>query len=170
MLRKMFVPCVLLICATPLLSQNTPPAGSSPNAGRPMHGANAGACFQKAGLDKSVMGQLMSIQREAHSQIEGVCSNTSLTPQQKHQQVEEIHRQAHEKLGGLITPEQEKELMACRQQQQGGNQSGDGLLRMGGGCGERGRGGMGRGAGTGGAQNPTGSGNPSPSTQSSPQN
>lgn len=172
MLTKLFLPCVLLVCAMTVAAQNTPPAGSTPNSqSRPMRGGNAEVCFQKAGLDKSAMQQLFSIQREAHSQIEGVCSNTSLTPEQRQQQVQEIHQQTHQKIGGLITPEQEKELMACKQQQQGGgaNHPGGGI-GMGGGCGEWGHSGMRRGGPNHGTQGSGGSSNPSPSTQSSSQN
>ena len=163
---KMLLPCLLLLCSASVIGQNTPPAVSSPNgAARPVHPGNGGGCFQKAGVDKSVREQLFSIQREAHSQIESVCSNTSLTPQQKHQQVEEIHQQTHQKIGGLITPEQDDELRACRQQHQGGANHPGGGLGMGGGCGDWGHGGMRRG----GPNSAQGSGNPQPA-QSSSQN
>lgn len=172
MLRKLFLPCALLMCAITVAAQNTPPSGSNPNM-RPMRGGNgnaAAACFEKAGLDQSVMQQLFSIQREAHSQIQGVCSNTSLTPQQKQQQVQQIHQQTHEKIGGLITPDQEKDLLACKQQQQGGAAHAGGGIGMGGGCGEMGHTGMRRGGPYGGAQGSGSSSNSSPSPQSSPQN
>ena len=115
------------------------------------------------------MEQLLSVHREAQSQIQTVCSNTSLTPQQKHQQVQQIHQQTHQKIEGLITPEQEKTLMACRQQRQGESHPG-GQPGMGGGCGDWGRAGAHRGAPNGGSQNSSGSGNPPPSTQSSNEN
>jgi hypothetical protein len=173
MLRKLFFPCALLMCAITAAAQNTPPSGSNPNM-RPMRGGNgnaAAACFEKAGLDQSVMQQLFSIQREAHSQIQGVCSNTSLTPQQKQQQVQQIHQQTHEKIGGLITPDQEKELLACKQQQQGGGGGhAGGGIGMGGGCGEMAHGGMRRGGPNAGSQGSGSSSNSSPSPQSSPQN
>jgi len=171
MLRKLFVSCLLLVGAITVVAQNAPPAGSNPNAGaRPMRSGNAAAlCFQKAGLDQSVMQELFSIQREARSQIQNVCSNTSLTPEQKHQQVEEIHQQTHAKIGGLITPEQQQELIACRQQQQGGASHPGGRLGMGGGCGEGGQGGMRRGGPNSGIQGSGGSSNPVPSTQLSSQ-
>lgn len=166
MLRKLFIPCVLLVCAIGVVGQSTPPADSTPS---PAHPGNVGPCFQKAGVDRSVMEQLFSIQRESHSQIQNVCSDTSLTPQQKHQQVRQIHQQTHQKIEGLITPEQEKALMACRQQQRGGNHPGR-QLGMGGGCGEWGGGGARRGGPNSGNQGSGGSSNPSPSSQPSSQN
>jgi len=164
MLRKLSVPCVLLVCAIGVVGQNTPPAASNPS---PAHPGNGGPCFQKAGVDRSVMEQLFSIQRESHSQIQNVCSDTSLTAQQKHQQVRQIHQETHQKIESLITPEQEKALMACRQQQRGGNHPG-GQLGMGGGCGEwdgAHHGGQNRGS-----QGSGGSSNPSPSSEPSSQN
>jgi len=164
MLRRLFVPCVLLVCAIGVVGQSTPPAGSNPS---PAHPGNGGPCFQQAGIDKSVMEQLFSIQRESHSQIQSVCSDTSLSAQQKHQQVRQIHQQTHQKIEGLITPEQEKALMACRQQQRGETHPG-GHLGMGGGCGEWG--GARRGGQNSGSQGSEGSSNPSPSSEPPPQN
>jgi Spy/CpxP family protein refolding chaperone len=164
MLRKLFVPCVLLVCAIGVVGQSTPPASSTPSPAQP---GNGGPCFQKAGIEKSVMKQLFSIQRESHSQIQNVCSDTSLTAQQKQQQVRQIHQQTHQKIEGLITPEQEKALMACRQQHQGGNHPG-GQLGMDGGCGQWG--GAPRGGPNRGSQGSGGSSNPSPSSPPSSQN
>jgi hypothetical protein len=111
------------------------------------------------------MQQLFSIQRESHSQIQRVCSDTSLTAQQKHQQVHQIHQQTHQKIESLITPEQEKALMACRQPQRGGNHPG-GQLGMGGGCEEWG---ARRGGANSGSQGSGAPSNPSPSSEPSPQ-
>lgn len=167
MLTKLSVSFVLLLCAIAVAAQSTPTAASTPPA-RPMR---AHPCFQKAGIDKTSMDQLLSLRSEAHSQIENVCSNTSLTPQQKHQQVQEIHQQTRQKIGGLITPEQEKELVACWQQHQGGgNHAPAGQLGMGGGCGEWAHGGMRRGGANGGTQSSGGSSTPSAPAQSSAQN
>jgi hypothetical protein len=168
MVRKLSVPLVLLVCTVSLLAQNQP-AGS--NAPSPRLGRQGGVppCLQKAGVDKSVMEQLFSVQRDMRSQVEGVCSNTSLSLDQKRQQVQEIHQQAHQKIEGLITPEQEKEIIACRQEMHGGNHpGGGGDLLGGGGCG----GGMHAGArpGYNGQRPGNGTTSPSPVSQSAPQN
>lgn len=172
MLKRCFAACVLLLCTVTVFAQNTPPqstppADSNPSPVRPAHPGNPGPCFQKAGIDRSVIEQLMSLNREAHSQIQSICSNTSLTPQQKHHHVQQIHQQAHQKVEGLITSEQEKTLVACRQQREGENHPG-GRLVLGGGCGEWG--GARRGVPNGGTQDSSGSGNPPPSSQSAPEN
>ena len=172
MLKRFFAPGVLLVCSITVFAQNTPPQNTPPadsNPSRPAHPGNPGPCFQKAGIDRSVIEQLMSLNREAHSQIQAICSNASLTPQQKHHQVQQIHQQTHQKIEGLITPEQEKTLVACRQQREGENHPG-GRLALGGGCGEWGRGAARRNPPNGSGQDSSGSGNPPSSTQSSPQN
>jgi hypothetical protein len=98
--------------------------------------------MQQAGIEKSVMEQIHSIVRDAHSQVESVCSNPSLTPQQKQQQVREIRERAMQKRESLMTADQQKTLMAC-QQARNGNHAGAGGPHEGGpheglgsGCGE----------------------------------
>ena len=105
----------LLLAAWPLLAQTATP---SPSAGLQMAGRRGAAppCLQKAGIDRSVMQQLHSIQSESRSQITSVCENSSLAPQQKQEQVQQIRQQAKQKIDGLITPQQQEALHACQQQ------------------------------------------------------
>jgi hypothetical protein len=124
-------------------------------------------CWQQAGIEKSVMEQRWVNERETHSQVEAVCSNTSLTAQQKNQQVREIRQQARQKMEGLITPDQEKTLMACQQERGMGHPGGASGRRWEGGCGEWANGG----AHPGGAPNGgAGNGNRNPPPNSPPQN
>jgi Spy/CpxP family protein refolding chaperone len=169
MSAKYFFALAAVLCVTPLLAQDAPPANSSP---APMHPARRGGgtpCWQQAGVERSAIENLMSIQRETHSQVENVCSNTSLTPQQKRQQVQEIRQQAHQKIEGLITPDQMKALVACRQAR---GETTPGVLSgaggAGGGCGEWQRGGARPGNGAPGAG--TQPNNPPAAAPSSPQN
>ncbi len=152
------------LCATAAIAQSTPSTSNPPTqSGSARRGGTP--CWQQAGIEKSVMEQRWSIERETHSQVEAVCSNTSLTPQQKQQQVRELHQQARQKVEGLVTPEQEKALTAC-QQERGMNHPGGGMGEhqgMGGGCGEW-RGGQRGGAPNGAQGMPNGgSSNPPPS-------
>ena len=129
-----FASLLFLLCSGLSLAQSssttTPPAQARPGG----RGGNGEPCWQQAGIQKSVMEQRWSIERETRSQIEGICSNSSLTPQQKHQQAHEIREQGRQKMEGLVTPEQEKTLTSC-QQERGMNHPGGGQ-GMGGGCGE----------------------------------
>jgi len=172
MMRKLFCPVVLLLCAGTMLAQSTPPTTNPPSQTRPMHRGGQENCMQQAGIEKSVMEQIHSIAHDAHSAIENVCSNTSLTPQQKQQQVREIREKAMQKREGLLTADQQKALMACQQARSGNHPGGggphEGHEGMGGGCGE-----MPHNARPGNSPNGgqgSGTGNPPPSSQSSPQN
>ena len=132
MLKKLLPACALFLCAASAIAQSTPPANSPT---RPM--ARGGqSCLQQAGLNQSVVEQLRSIQRDMHSQVEAVCSNTSLTAQQRNQQAHEIRQQAHQKIESLMTPEQQKTLMACREEHMGGHMGAGGFGEARGGCGE----------------------------------
>lgn len=157
MIRKFFFSLALPICAATVAAQNATPG---PANGAARHEP----CWQQAGVQKSLMVQLASIQREAHTQADAVCSNASLTPQQKHQQVKEIHEQAFQKMSGLVTPDQRKALLECREERAANHSNSGG--RGAGGCG-----GMMSGARPGG--NPgtqSESGNSPSESQSSPQN
>jgi hypothetical protein len=176
MLRRIFcsvvlVMCAGLLCSGPLLAQNTPPTSNPPAnpqaQNRPAHRGEP--CWQQAGIEQSVMEQIHTIAREARSAVEAVCSNSSLTPQQKQQQAREIREKAMQKREGLMTADQEKTLKACQQEQHenhpgnGGMHQG-GMHEGGGGCGEMPRAGSRPGTAPGGTSNP-----PAPN-QSSPHN
>ena len=141
--HRRLMAAALWLAACPLLAQTATP---SPSGGPQMAGRRGGAppCLQKAGIDRSVMQQLHSIQSESRSQIASVCENSSLAPQQKHEQVQQIHRQSKQKIDSLITPQQQEALHACQQQMgmnhpgmTGGNPAtGTGHFGGGPGCGE----------------------------------
>lgn len=140
MLKKLCC-LVLFVSVAPIFAQNSAPANPPAQGTAPRRG-NFTPCWQQAGIEKSVMEQRWSIERETRSQVEAVCSNSSLTPQQKHEQAREIRRQAHQKMEGLITPDQEKALTACQQQHGEGHPGGGRMHEEGGGCGEWPRGGQ----------------------------
>ena len=71
-------------------------------------------CWQQVGISKDVIDQRDVIQQDTHSQVQSVCADTSLTPQQKNQKIREIHQEAKQKMSGLISEEQQQQLEACR--------------------------------------------------------
>ena len=73
-------------------------------------------CWQVAGIPKSVMDQRNMITRETHQQVVAVCANNSLTPQQKQQEIKQIHQQEKQRMEGLITPEQQSAMHTCQQE------------------------------------------------------
>jgi Spy/CpxP family protein refolding chaperone len=107
----------LLLGALPGLAQSAQPNNSPSGQESPMRRpGNQEPCWEVAGIQKSAIEQLRATERETHSQIEAVCTNTSLTPKEKHEQIHELREQRREKVEGLITPEQRKALESCRQE------------------------------------------------------
>jgi hypothetical protein len=163
---KKLLGCMLVLAASSLMAQTYSSPNSSSNSSSPNPQQRMGRqggqepCFEVAGIQKSAMEQVWSLERETHSQIESVCSNSSLSPQEKHEQVHQLREQTHQKIESLITPEQDKALESCRQERGMEHQ---GMRGEGGGCGEGQRQGQG---GWRGSQN----GGGSPNSQNNSQN
>ncbi len=180
MMSKFFYSVILLLCSATLLAQSAPPAGSpssqTPSQQMPSahRGGQGGGCLQQAGIDKSVMEQIRSISSDARSRVEAVCSNTSLTAQQRQQEAREIREQAMRKRDALMTSDQRQALASCRQEHgEGSGMHESGTHQgVGGGCEEMPRGGARNGGYSRGPGN--GGGNPAPSSapasSSAPQN
>ncbi|HEY1657462.1 MAG TPA: hypothetical protein VGG14_03890 [Candidatus Sulfotelmatobacter sp.] len=119
MIRKISRLAVVIgFSAVALWAQSAPPSGntpSSPPQGRPE------PCWKQAGITLSMMEQHQQIEHDAHSQIASACEDSSLTPQQKQEQVKQIREQSEEKTKALIPAEQLNALHACQQQRHGGN-------------------------------------------------
>src|ERR1700730_10597504 len=107
-MSKLFCPLVLLVCAAMLPAQSTPPTSNPPSQSQPARRGAQENCMQQAGIEKSVMAQMRTIGHDARSQVESICSNSSLTPQQKQQQAREVREQAMQKRDNLTTPDQRR--------------------------------------------------------------
>lgn len=118
-----FTMLALVFSAGLLLAQNgAPPSASNPPSSTTQR-TRQEPCWQQAGVSRSVMEQHRSIEMDAHSQVASVCGNSSLTPQQKQQQVREIRQQAQQKMDALITSEQQSALHSCQHAANGSNGS-----------------------------------------------
>ena len=135
MLRKIFVIWALLICAGSLIAQDAP-SDNSPAPPPPPRYRRSGMphCLRAAGISRPVFDQLRSLEQDARAQVRGVCTNVSLTPQEQHGQLQEIHRTFHQKMIALVSPDQRRAFMACRAQR-GDRRPVEWLERPGGGCG-----------------------------------
>lgn len=100
----------LAACALAANAQDNPPTTPAPPPR-----AHQEPCWRQAGIDRSVMEQHRTIERDAHAQVTAVCENSSLTPRQKQEQAREIRRQAKGKMDALLTPDQQKSLQACQE-------------------------------------------------------
>lgn len=95
------------------------PAPANPSAatvGGTRPAPHQAPCWQQAGISKSVMDQRRTIEDGARSEVEAVCTDSSLTPQQKQVKVKEIRQQARTQVEALIPAQQMQELKACNTQ------------------------------------------------------
>jgi len=111
-LRAAVVLLVLLLAA-PAIAQIANPQGGGirmPKAPRQE------PCWQEAGISKSAMEQRRQIEQNTRAEIQSVCNDSALTPQQKREKIRQLHQQARQQIEGLITPQQQEALKACQQQ------------------------------------------------------
>ncbi len=110
----------LTISVCPIFAQTTAqvPAGAAPTNPTTMRPGRARRepCWQVAGISQSAMQQRKSLEENARSQVQSVCNDSSLTPQQKREKIRQIHQQTQQQVEGVITPQQRQALQACRQQ------------------------------------------------------
>ena len=97
-------------------------------------------CWQVAGISKSAMEQRSAVQQRTRSEVEAVCADSSLTPQQRQQKIQQIHQQTKQELDALVSPQQMQEMKSCQMSRNhGGGHPGAAHPSAGGGhgpCGE----------------------------------
>jgi hypothetical protein len=85
------------------------PGGVAPGA-RP----HQEPCWQVAGISRGAMQQRQAIQRRTRSEVEAVCAEASLTPQQRQEKIRQIRQQSKAELDALVSPSQMEELKSCQ--------------------------------------------------------
>jgi hypothetical protein len=73
-------------------------------------------CWQQVGISHSAMQQRRQIERSTHAQVQSVCADSSLSPQQKHEKIRQLREQARLQVEGLVSPSQQQALRACQQE------------------------------------------------------
>src|SRR5437762_9417290 len=89
--------------------QTTPGTAGSTSRGRQQ------PCWQVAGVTQQALQRHRQIEESTRSRVETVCSNTSLTAQQKQQEIRQLRENAKKQMGSLVTPQQEEALRSCRE-------------------------------------------------------
>lgn len=124
-------------------AQVIPPRTQGPNARQPgatgSQHARQQPCWEVAGISKSAMQQRHAIQQKTRSEVEAVCADTSLTPQQRQLKMRQIHAQSKQELDALVSPQQMESLKSCHASRGHGGHPGVGHPGVGGGhgpCGE----------------------------------
>jgi len=124
--------------ASTAIAQIRPQTGTPGVAGQTTPGSTGSAqrgrqqpCWQVAGVTQQALQQHRQIEESTRSQVEAVCSNTSLSAQQKQQEIRQLRENAKKQMGSLVTAQQEEALRSCRESR-GENHNG-GVRRSGGG-------------------------------------
>jgi hypothetical protein len=86
------------------------------------------------------MEQRRAIQQRTRSEVEAVCAESSLSPQQRQEKIRQIHQSAKQQLDALISPQQMESMKSCQMSRNhGGAHPGGGHPTVGGNhgpCGE----------------------------------
>jgi hypothetical protein len=110
---------IFAFAAGSLLAQSpssAPPGGSAPT----MRNGRGGGCWQQAGISPSVAQQGREIERNLHSQVMSVCADTSLSQEQKREQIHQLREQSLEQVRGLVTEQQAEAYKLCFERRHGG--------------------------------------------------
>lgn len=119
--KRLFFPLIVaFLCATSLAQVPVRGSGPTPRRNRPE------PCWQVAGISRSAMQQARAIRQQARQEVEAVCANSSLSPQQKHQQIQEVRQKERRQVEAAISPGQEQSLQACRKERGLGGHVGHG--------------------------------------------
>ena len=125
---------LLVLAALPLAAQTSTgvpaPRSTAPAAPGTQHGRQP--CWQVAGISQQTLQQRRSVEENTRSQVQSVCANSSLSQEQKREQIRQIREQARKQIEGLITPQQEEALKSCREQRGSGENHGGGMHHGGG--------------------------------------
>lgn len=112
-----------LLLASPLVAQikttpSTSPRGiTAQTPGNPRtRGARQEPCWKQVGVPHSAIERRRQIEENTRSQVQAVCNDSSLSPQQKREKIHQLREQAHQEVAALMTPQQAEAWKACRQQ------------------------------------------------------
>jgi len=91
----------------------TGPAGAAKPIGKP---PQQEPCWEVAGVAKAAIQQRRTITQQARQEVEAVCANSSLSMQQKRQQIQKIHQRERQEVEAVITPAQQEAMRSCQEQ------------------------------------------------------
>jgi Spy/CpxP family protein refolding chaperone len=109
---------VLIIFLTGFLALTAAIAQNTPTPSAP-HGYRAGGperAFQQLNLTADQNSQIQQLMRDQRSQMQALRANTSLTPEQRKQQIHDLRAANHQKVMALLTPEQQTQFQQLQQQ------------------------------------------------------
>src|ERR1700683_4409020 len=103
----------ILACSLSAQTSASPSPGASTNR-RPVQ-----PCWKQAGISSSSMPQIREIRQTMHSQVESVCSDSSLTAQQKQEKIQQVRQDAYQQADSLVGSQQFEAFRSCQEQRAG---------------------------------------------------
>jgi hypothetical protein len=73
-------------------------------------------CWQVAGVSKSALQQRRALSQRTRSEVEAVCANSSLSIQQKRQEIQQIRQRERQEVEAIITPAQQEAMKSCQEE------------------------------------------------------
>ena len=128
---------LMVVLLTPALllaqeQQSAPPEAAAPG---PQAGRRGGEppCFKQAGVSEDTWEKIRDIHKTNHQQVVSICENSSLSAQQKREQVRQAFQQTEQQVHGLLTPQQQDAVKQCRQERRADRKAMGGGMHRGGG-------------------------------------
>ena len=72
-------------------------------------------CWQEAGVTKATMEERRSIEQSSRAEIQAVCANSSLSPEQRRRQIRSINERTRQQVNALTSPQQREEIKSCQE-------------------------------------------------------
>src|SRR6516165_5697914 len=119
MLPRSAMASVLFVLCTSVAvcSQYNTPVPHVPVPGVPVHHPptqpQQPPCYEVAGVSKTALQERQNVVRSANAQVEAVCANASLTPQQRAQEIRQIRQRQRAEMNTIVTPQQQEAINAC---------------------------------------------------------
>jgi hypothetical protein len=113
--RFPFVLFVTALAAASVTGQQPKPAPSGTPTGRHI------PCAKQIGISPAAMQQRRAVLEAAKAKVQTVCKDESLTPQQKKEQIHQIHQEALQQAEALIPAAQAEALKKCQHEQSAAN-------------------------------------------------
>lgn len=101
--------CAVLAAMISNLAAQTAPSdqpASTQQCEKKHHGGPKGNFGEKLGLNDEQKAKLMPLLKKTHDSIQAIKENTSLSMDQKHQQIASLHESVAPQIKAILTPEQ----------------------------------------------------------------
>jgi ABC-type sugar transport system substrate-binding protein len=114
---------IALAAASASAQQSKPtPSSSTPPSSTPSSAQKGGhiPCAKQVSISPQVLQQRRAVMEAAKAKVQGICQDTSLSAQQKKEQIHQIHQEARQQAEGLIPAAQLEALRKCQANVSGG--------------------------------------------------